>query len=139
MLRKRELSTATPNTLLLGVASKGKAAATAAIRLANGEIESECGEYIASNAFEAAVAALDDLRVARLPHLVILTTDAAFLQFLKHPFVKPTAKQMVTVGRETFTVGVGGDPYQWQLLRLLFPYVWIAKSVEKLPKAEGLL
>lgn len=39
MLRKRELSTATPNTLLLGVASKGKTAATAAIRLANGESE----------------------------------------------------------------------------------------------------
>jgi hypothetical protein len=141
LLSRRELKTTTPSTLLLGVASQnGKSAATAAIRMVDGEVESDCGQWVAANVFEVVTTALDELQLAKLRQLVILTTDQELLEFLTPPiFVVPTETAVVTLGRQKFKVKVGGDPYQWWLLRLLFAYTWNCLPVAKLPKAEELI
>lgn len=141
MFPKRLLTTKTPNTLVLGIASNGvKTAVTAVMALKNESVETDVIEIIGDDLWQTVTNALDDLRIVRAKHLLLLTTSNDFYQFLQKPiYVEQPQVKMVRVGREVFTARVGGNEYQWKLLRQLFCYVWRCESVDKLSKAEGLL
>lgn len=141
MLPKRLLTTKTPNTLVLGIACNGpKTAITAVMALDNESIETDVIEMVGDDLWQTITEALDDLRIVRAKHLLLLTTSKEFHGFLQKPiYVEQPQVKTVRVGREVFTARVGGNEYQWKLLRQLFCYVWRCESVDKLSKAEGLL
>lgn len=141
MISKRLITTKTPNTLTLGIASNGQCSAvTAVIALSNGEIEQGVIEMTGNDLWSTVTASLDDLRIVRARQLLLLTTSDDFYQFLKKPIYieQPTIKK-VRIGREMFTARVGGNEHQWRLLHQLFCYSWRCEKVDKLSRAEGLL
>lgn len=141
MIRRCELTIATPNTLIIGIAHNGQQAAiTASLRLCNGELESDVIETVASDMWQAVNDALTELRIIKAQHLMLLTTCAEFHQWLQSPIrmEQPTEKT-VWIGRDAFKVRTGGNEHQWSILRHLFIYVWRCERVPALKKAEALL
>lgn len=141
MLPKRQLTTKTPNTLVLGIASNNhRVAITAVMVMANEQVEPDVIEVTGDDLWQTTTEVLDDLRIVKAKHLLLLTTSQEFYRFLQKPiFIEQPQTKRVRVGREIFTARVGGNEHQWKLLCQLFCYVWRCESVEKLNKAEELL
>lgn len=141
MILRSELTTATPNTIVAGITTVGeRTAITAALRLVNGDVEGDIAELVGDGLWSTVAQALGDLRMVRAKHLILMTTNAELYDFLHKPiYVPQTEVKKVWVGREQFTVKVGGNEHQWSILRHLFVYVWRCERVERLQKAEGLL
>ena len=123
MIRRKDLTLQTKETLLLGIASDGKrCAVTGSLRLITGELETDVIAMVDDGLFATLCAALDDLRLSRVPNLIMVTNSQELMKFLTPPiFVQPTTQTTVWRGREKSVVPTGGDPHQWRLLRLLFP------------------
>lgn len=141
MITRNQLTTTTPSTLILGIASTGgRTAITAALRLRNGTVESDVIETIGDDIWQTVDEAMTELRIIYQPHLMILTTCDEFYEFLQRPIhVEQPDIKKVWVGRDVFTVRTGGNAHQWSLLRHLFRYVWRCERVAALVKAEELL
>lgn len=141
MILRSQLTLTTPNTLILGIAHNGqKTAVTGALRLRNGGMEDEVIETVGSDLWQTVNEALNELRIIKAPHLMMLTTADDFYQWLQRPIrmEQPTEKT-VWIGRDAFKVKTGGNEHQWAILRHLFVYVWRCDRVPALKKAEGLL
>ena len=141
MITKNSVTTTTPNTLVLGIASNGRRAAiTGAMVLLNGDTEPDVIQTTGSDLWQTVTDALDDLRIVKAKHLLLLTTAGEYHQFLQPPiFIEQPTVTKVRVGRDVFTARTGGNKYQWKLLRQLFCYVWRCEAVERLGNAERLL
>lgn len=141
MILRSALTTTVPNTLIAGIATVGeRTAITAALRLANGDVEGDVIETVGDGLWATLDQALNELRMIRAKHIVMMTTSADLYDFLHAPvYVQQQETKKVWVGRDQFTVKVGGNEHQWSILRHLFVYVWRCERVERLQKAEGLL
>lgn len=141
MITRRELTINTPNTLILGIAHRnGRTAVTATLRLRNGAMETDVVEMVGGDLWQTINETLADLRIVRAPNLLLLTTCDELHRWLRGPIhVEQPETKTVWVGRERFTVKVGGNEHQWAILRHLFIYVWRCDCVPALSKAEGLL
>ena len=141
MITRNQLTTTTPNTLILGIASNGaQTAITGALRLRNGGMEGDVITMVGNDVWQTIDEAMNELRIVCHRHLMILTTCEEIYTFLQRPIhvEQPDAKK-VWVGRDVFTVRTGGNVHQWSILRHLFRYVWRCERVAALSKAEGLL
>lgn len=141
MLTRNQLTLTTPNTLILGIALRGdRTAITGGVRLRNGELESDAIEMVGGDLWQTLNDGLADVRIMRVPNLLLLTTCDELARWLTKPVkVEQPETKTVWVGRDRFTVKVGGNEHQWAILRHLFIYVWRCDRVPALKKAEGLL
>lgn len=141
MLKRNQLTLTTPNTLILGIATRGaQTAITGGIRLRNGELENDVIEMVGGDLWETIDEGLADVRIVRVPNLLLLTTCDELAEWLRKPIkVEQPTEKTVWVGRDAFRVKTGGNKHQWSILRHLFIYVWRCERVPALKKAEGLL
>lgn len=141
MITRNQLTTTTPSTLILGIATRGsQTAITGALRLRNGNMESDVITMVGGDVWQAIDEAMNELRIIYQPHLMLLTTCDEFCEFLQRPIrVEQPDVKKVWVGRDVFTVRTGGNVHKWSILRHLFRYVWRCERVAVLSKAEGLL
>lgn len=141
MILRSQLTATVPNTLIAGIATVGeRTAITGSLRLANGDVEGDVIEIVGDGLWATLDQALDELRMVRAKHIVMMTTSTELYDFLHAPvYVQQQETKKVWVGRQQFTVKVGGNEYQWSIIRHLFVYVWRCERVERLQKAEGLL
>lgn len=141
MVTRNQLTTTTPNALILGIAHRGnQTAITGGVRLRNGELENDVIEMVGGDLWQTVNEGLMDARITRMPYLLLLTTCDELVTWLQKPIKveQPTVKT-VWVGRDAFKVKTGGNEHQWAILRHLFMYVWRCDRVPALKKAEGLL
>lgn len=140
MIIRSQLTTTTPNTLILGVAHNGQQTAiTGTIRLRNGNAEDGVIEMVGSDLWQTVNEALAELRIIKVQHLMLLTTAGEFYQWLQRPIrMEQPEQKTVWIGREAFHVQTGGNEHQWAILRHLFIYVWRCEKVTALRKAEAL-
>ena len=111
MIARNSLTTDTPETLIVGLAHKaGRTAITAALRLINGDIEGDVAEMVNGDVWQTLAMALDDLRIVRAKHIVIMTSCLEVYDFFQKPiYVKQVETKKVWVGREVFNVKVGDN------------------------------
>lgn len=153
MTTRSKLTHTTPDTLILGVATKGdQCAIVGSLRTITGAIETEIISMIGNGLFATLCDALDEVRICKIPHLIIMTTNDELDRWLTPPiFVAPIDKTTVAplfkgqrdgkkwIPDQPSIVPTGDDPDQWRLLRLLFPYVWRHYKTSGLPGCEALL
>ena len=141
MLTRNQLTLTTPNTLILGIATRGnRTSITGGVRLRNGELENDAIEMVGGDLWQTLNEALADVRIVRVPNLLLLTTCDELTEWLHKPIkVEQPTEKTVWVGRDAFRVRTGGNEHQWAILRHLFIYVWRCDRVPALKKAEGLL
>lgn len=154
MITRRNLTTDTHCTLLLGIATRGnRCAVSGSIRTVTGDIETEVIALAGDGLWPTLCAALVDVRLCKVKYLVMLTTSAELIRFLTPPiFMAPTTKTTVQplnkrvwdgkrwVADKPSIVPTGGDESKWELLRQLFIYdAWKVFKVDSLPGAKKLL
>lgn len=153
MTTRSKLTHTTPDTLILGVATKGdQCAIVGSLRTITGAIETEIISMTGNGLYDTLCDALDEVRICKIPHLIIMTTNDELNRWLTPPiYVAPTDKTAVAplfkgqkvngkwIPDKPSIMQTGGDPHQWRLLRLLFPYIWKHYRISTLPGCEALL
>jgi hypothetical protein len=134
----------TPNTLILGI---WHAEAHCAITgtLLDCQYETVPDVLTATGqAWPALAAALTTAAVIDPAHVLLLSNDEALVKALSPPFrpPAPTAWKRVWVAKGEYgNVGLGGDPYHWQVLVALgtrWGGNFRAMQVDDLPRAKQL-
>ena len=136
------LSPATADALLLGIwHADGHAALTGALRDWQGETVPDVLS-LTGQPWTILAQALAAAECIDAGHILILSNDADLVRALSPPFRPPAPMQTrrIFYSREEWVdVGWGGDPQQWQALRLLggrWGGRFRAMQVDDLPKAR---
>ena len=144
MTTKRYVEITTPDALLLGIwSANGHAAATCAIRDWQGNTVPDA-LALTGEPWTVLVQALAEAERIDAGSVVVLTNDVDLVRALSPPFrpPAPTEHRRIFYSREEWVdVGWGGDPQQWQALRLLggrWGGQFRAMVVDDLPKAREL-